>query len=797
MLFNRSALPRHVALLLLLAFAAALPVGHARAQGLDPVGRPIIEVRLEGLEQTPETLVRNQLRTTAGGAYDEQTVNQDIVRLTQLGRFELVEAAFENNGDGSIDVIFRVVEQPTLSAIYFKGAKSFGTTRLLTEVLLRPGDPIDRALIDRGARSIEKAYEDSGYFAATATYSTEILEESRELVYTIVEGPRVRVVDCQFEGNVIIQRGQLEGEIRSREYFWPFYDGYLNQTLLDVDVASIRDYYRNRGYLEAQVGKRIDLSPRQDRAIVTFLIDEGPQYRVNDINVRFTREGQPTDKPIFTDEQIKLLMNLLPGEVFSEQKVTVSQQAVEFWYGNLGYLNTAVVIQRLVDRRTQQVNLIVNVDESTGPTILGKIEVIGNTRTDRRVLLRRMRGLEPGRPINLAGLEQTRSLIRESTWFTGGTITLLGQEGDPVRDILIEVNEKNTGSFNIGAGISSDSGVFGTISLEQRNFDINDVPESWDEFASGKAFLGAGQTFNITLAPGNQNSNYSIGFREPYLFETDYFFDFRAFALQSEREDYDEGRIGVRAGIGRRLGDVWTGSINTRIEQVSVEDIEPDAPVDVFAVQGDSILTVASLSLTRSRTDSNVQPSRGNRLTFGVDQYGVFGGDFDFTRVNAGYAQFWTLDEDYLGRKSILSLKTEAGYILQDLGDVPLFERYYAGGRDFRGFGFRGVGPRGIRNDTMLLGDDPVGGRFQFLTRVEYEMPLYDQFVRWAVFSDQGTVQDDFGFDQWRVSVGTGIRFVLPFFGQAPFAIDFAIPLQKEQGDDTQIFSFDVKLPFN
>ena len=796
-MFSDRTLPNLLLALLMGVLGALAPAAGARAQGLDPEGRPIAEVRVEGRQRTTEVEIRNHLRTQPGEAYSQRTITQDIYRLTELGLFELVEAGFEDNGDGSVDVVFRVVEQPTLAAIRFAGNKHFDEQQLLDQVLLLPGDPIDLALIDRAVRAIEKAYEDDGYFAATIRYDPDLLADRRELAYSIVEGPRVRVVDISYEGNEKIETGALSNEVSHREYFWPFNDGWLDQTKLDIDVASIRDYYNDRGYLEAQVGKRIEISDRQNRATVTFVIDEGAQYRVNTVQTAFFRNGQPIDDPVMSPAQIPTLLALVPGGVFSDEAVTQSERAVEFWYGELGYIDVDVQIERRINTQTQQVNLVVNVEEGPGKTILGKIEVIGNTRTQREVLLHRIRGLEPGRPLNLSGYEQTRNFVRESTWFTQGTITLLGEEGDPVRDMLIEVSEKNTGSFNIGAGISSDSGLFGTISLEQRNFDITDTPESWDEFVAGKAFLGAGQTFNITIAPGTQNSNYSIGFREPYVFETDYFFDFRAFALQSEREDFDEGRLGVRLGVGRRLGDAWTGSLTTRVEQVTVEDIEPDAPVDAFAVQGDSLLTAVGLNLTRSRTDSNITPSRGNRLTLGIDQIGVFGGDYDFTRVNVGFAQFWTLDEDFLGRKSILSFRADAGYLLEDQDDVPMFERYYSGGRDFRGFAYRGVGPRGIRNDTLTLGDDPVGGRFQFLTRLEYEMPLYDQVVRWAVFTDQGTVQDEFGFDEWRVSVGTGLRFVVPFFGQFPFAVDFAVPLVNEQGDETQIFSFDLKIPFN
>ena len=82
---------------MLLAFLIAgtgllLPGGRAWAQGVDPANRPIAEVRIQGLEQVSEQLVRNQIRSVAGVPYHPPTVEQDIVRLTHLGRFSEVRA---------------------------------------------------------------------------------------------------------------------------------------------------------------------------------------------------------------------------------------------------------------------------------------------------------------------------------------------------------------------------------------------------------------------------------------------------------------------------------------------------------------------------------------------------------------------------------------------------------------------------------------------------------------------------------------------------------------------------------
>jgi outer membrane protein insertion porin family len=95
-----------------------------------------------------------------------------------------------------------------------------------------------------------------------------------------------------------------------------------------------------------------------------------------------------------------------------------------------------------------------------------------------------------------------------------------------------------------------------------------------------------------------------------------------------------------------------------------------------------------------------------------------------------------------------------------------------------------------------VLGDEPVGGNWLFLLGSEYNVPLYQDVFRGVLFIDSGTVQKDIGFDRYRLAVGAGVRIKIPFLGQAPFALDFAFPIAEQNGDDTQVFSFDLAVPF-
>ena len=759
----------------------------ADAQSIDLEDRPIADVRVQGLNRVPEQLVLNQIRLRKGAPYDAKVVQDDIVRITQLGRFVSVQAKIEPRPDGAIILTYVVTEQPLLSAIKITGNKALPEQQLLALMLLRPGDPVDQYLIHRGIKQIKQAYKKAGYFATDVSMDQEALDQSNTLSLKVREGPLVRIRQIKFSGNKTYTAKQLHSKIRSKAYMFILRKGELNREQLDADAASLRDFYQNNGYLDAQVGRRIILSPDQKDAAVDFFIDEGRIYAIGSVRV----EGNH----IFSQQQIIEAMLIKVGDVFSSELVRRSNQAVTDMYGKLGFIETRLQIDRLFHEKEPKVDLVLKINEGL-PYIVGTVSVRGNQLTQDKVIYREIRGLVPGRRFDRERLRLTETRLEASSLFSQAKITVLGTAQDPTRDVVVEVKEANTGSLSFGAGISSDAGLLGAIDLTQRNFDIADLPESVGEFFTGKAFRGAGQYFALSLQPGDEFSRYSVSFREPYIFETDYSFDTNLFFFNREREDWDEQRSGLALGLGHRFGDVWSVGLRLRVEDIELTDIEPSAPVDVFTVQDDSTITSLGIVVSRSTVDSRFFPTRGSRLQLELTRAGALGGDYDFTKLNVEFKKFWTVDEDFFGRKTVLSARVEVGYIFED-NEAPLFERFNAGGhRSFRGFRFRGVGPRGIRNDTMALGDDPVGGDWLFLAGVEYGYPIYKDVVRGVVFLDSGTVQEKLSLKQYRVAIGAGLRLKIPFLGQAPFALDFAVPISDEPGDESQAISFDLALPF-
>ncbi|NJL30667.1 MAG: BamA/TamA family outer membrane protein [Phycisphaerales bacterium] len=557
-------------------FLTALPQDIS-AQGLDLANRPVGVVEFEGLKQVPEALVRNQVRMLQGQPYNPALVQEDIVRLTHLGRFGAVTARVEPQTDGSIRVIFVVQELAMISDVLSVGNKKISDQEILKLSGLRSGDPVDQFLIQRAINQIKEAYEKEGHFQAEISVDQEQLDESGLLLFRVREGGMARLRDIRFEGNSVFEDDQLQAQIKSRTYFFILRKGEVNREQLESDAAKLRDFYRDAGYLDAQVGRRIDISPDQEDAVVVFVVSEGRQYTVDRIVV----EGNE----LFSTEQILAAMLIKPGDVFTTENVRKSYDSVIDLYGKLGFIETKIQrgpgadgFERVFHESESKVDLIVRIDEGRSYTV-GKMTVSGNLSTKDKVVLRQVRGLEPGRRFDRQGITLTEQRLKETPLFSDASVTVLGETTDEVRDVLVEVKEKQTGNISLGAGISSDAGVAGAIELTQRNFDIADAPESWGEFFSGKSFRGAGQFFSLSLQPGNEFSQYSISFRDPAFLETDYFLDLSAFYLERERDRYDEtrgGRIG-RAGAtfrGCMVGSSW----RLRGENIEVDNIDPAAP---------------------------------------------------------------------------------------------------------------------------------------------------------------------------------------------------------------------------
>ena len=779
--------------------ADTAPRATTRPSGVIPVeltGRKVDEVRILGktkpLGSEQISTISHVVRSREGEPFEPTTVEGDYQRIYELKKYANVEARVEPTRTGVV-VIFEVTEQPVIKEIRYKGNDELDTEDIQAVVNLKVGEAIDSFRLGLAKEAIERVYQSHNLPYVHVDVDQEELNKSGILIFNVVEGPKVRVRKVQFLGNKTFSGGKLGDQIKTSSWFPIFRGGVFDADQLEQDVASLREWYEHHGFFDVRVGRRVVVAPNQKEVMIEFVIDEGQRYVVD----RVTFRGLGA----ITEAQLRPNLKMIEGRFYDNDTIKRDTKEIVKVYSPLGYIYVPadpnpdldylkIRDERIFRREAGKVELIYNISEGK-PFKLGRVLLKGNQKTQDKVVERELR-VAPGQLYNSAELLKAQDRLKALGYYRGVTITPIPPVGAApdsdidVRDLLVEVVEGDTARFAIGAGVSSNSGLLGQIVYEQKNFDITNLPGNSKELFSSKAFTGAGQTFRISIEPGTQLTRARIDFVEPYIFDQPYSFGNSIYLVQRARPDWNENRIGDRVWLGHRFSDTWSARVFLRAEEVDVTNIhnpEFRAP-EVIVAEGTHPITSAGLEVRRDTTNSVIMPSQGTITSATWEHAGAMGGEYSFDRITGQFIIFTTLFEDLQDRKTILSWRTNAGYIS---GEAPFFEEFYAGGTgSIRGFRYRGISPRsGIEND-------PIGGTFMFESSVELGFPLVTDVLRGVVFTDFGDVEDEFKLGTLRASVGFGFRLTLPFFSQFPLALDFAIPVSKDHLDDTRIFSFSL-----
>ncbi len=351
--------------------------------------------------------------------------------------------------------------------------------------------------------------------------------------------------------------------------------------------------------------------------------------------------------------------------------------------------------------------------------------------------------------------------------------------------ITVEATETMTGRIMFQLGVSTDAGLVGSVVLDEQNFDITRWPTRWSDFPDGTAFRGAGQRFRIELQPGTQLQRYSVSFDEPYLFNSQIGLGTSAMYYDRYYRNWTETRIGGQISLSRALTHDLRAYVGFRGYSVEMYDLSSSAPQRMLDAEGFSGLYGFSVRAVLDRRDNYAFATEGYYFSAEFEQVV---GTYVYPRVNFQFKKYWLLTEraDMSGRH-VLSLTSTFAWT----GDnTPIYESYFAGGSStIRGFRFRDASPRD--NDMS------VGGNFMILASLEYLFPITaDDSIRGVIFCDTGTVEQsiDSWSDRYRVSIGAGLRISMPMLGPAPIALDFAVPLSRNPGDVSEIFSITMGL---
>lgn len=772
----------------LLALAALAVLAGAAARAAEsPVGKVVAQIIPVNNKAFTKEQVLSQMMTRPGKPYDEAVVQEDVRRLLNTKWFAPggVKVSTAVGADGRVTIFVEVVElNNVVREVVFLGHQHLSEQELYDLTGIRRGGPLNPAMNQLAAQAVlNKLREDGRYYASVELLEGGKLTDSR-VVMRITEGRVVRVKAVEFRGNTAAPSGRLKTVILTSGALIPGVVTPLSQkfqpAMMEEDKKRLIDYYHRLGHLEARVREEV-VPDRDDPAQVSVVyhVVEGPSYQVEAVRI----DGNQA----FGEDRLRKVTLLKPGERYDRDVVQADLERIKRLYGNGGVNVQAVEGVFAIPGKPGVVNVHYQVLEpNREPDRVGTITIEGNNVTADRVILNEL-GLFPGQVLQYPKLEEGRMNLMRRGIFDGedppSVEVIPRDDGSNFKDIRVRVKETRTGMVALTANVNSDAGVNGSLVVNQRNFDILRVPTSLDDLFGGRAFRGGGQELRLEAMPGTQFQRYAATFREPYLFDSRYGLTTSAYYYNRSFAEYNEDRYGGRATIDYRFADspIWRASFTTRLEGVNVKDVPYWATPAITDDAGQSTVLGLRVGLNRDTRDSYLLPTSGSVIDLGVEQ--VLG-DYQFPIGTAEYNGFFTLYQRKDGSgKHVLAARSQVAVAG---GNAPVFERFYAGGfRSLRGFTFRGVGP--YENNLN------VGGTFAFLNTLEYQLPLLASDKLWFVtFVDHGTVESDVAIRDYRVSVGAGLRVVVPALGPLPIALDFAYPLTKSPWDQKQVFSFYV-----
>ena len=730
------------------------------------IGTPVSTIRVEGTQRVERDTVLSYTLIKEGMIDDAELVDRSVKTLFSSGLF--ADVTIRREGEGLVIV---VVENPIVNRVRYEGNSVINDENLGAESVLKARQIYTRAKVQDDVERFIELYRRSGRFAARIEPKVIQLPQNRvDLIFEITEGPVTGIRSVNFVGNRVFDDGRLRDEVLTQESRWwrPFSSNdNFDPDRIAYDRELLRRFYLSKGYADFRVvSTTAELTRNGEEFFVTFNIEEGQRYTFGDARVATTLTS--TDIAEF---ETKIVHQ--SGERYDSRKIDETVDALTKMVGELGFAFADVRPRAQRDKEEHIIRVEYVIEE--GPRVyVERININGNTRTLDEVIRRELR-LSEGDAFNRVLLNRSERAVRGLGFFANVEITETPGSSDDKTIIDVNVREQPTGELSFGVGYSSAESATVDLSVSERNF------------------RGRGQTLRLQISGSSEVQRYVVGFTEPYFFNRDMSAGFTIFNSQAE---YDESRgiISEDSGIGLSLGFPLSEDGRLRLFfNLSNDELINNTLSGSINPGYSNLKQEIGYYYVIDKRDDFIEPTDGWNFSFGQDIAGPMG-DISFLRTTLAANFYEELFEGY-----ILHLRGTFGTIYDYKGgNVQYTDRFFRGGRSFRGFERNGVGPRQISTGYAL------GANRYLVGTAEVSLPLgipKEVGMRANAFIDYGwlgdtdirasdDVADRFAF---RATYGLSISWRSPF---GPVRFDWARPIVQEDYDEPRFFRFSVGTVF-
>ncbi len=754
----------------------------------------------------------------------DQTVKA-IHQLWNLGIFSDVQIIIEKQVGNGVFLLIKVKEYPRFEKLVIEGNDDLSKSDIEAKFNYIRGQTVKPQEIAQFKQDILGLYEKDGYLNAVVDIEYfkyyradttsegittvwrnekdlsdeyEVKYDKDEMAYSdliskihdrvlimvkLTEHQKVIVRQIVFEGNKAFTDSDLRGVMDNIEVskWWKFWSSAkFDPKKFKEDKKSIVKYYQENGYRDAEVlsDSLIYYNHNEDLKIIIKMY-EGPKYFVR--NIKW--EGNT----IFPDRVLNERLDFKKGDVYNYKKFeqnlhgNQAQNDVSALYLDNGYLMFNVKPTEIKVGK-DSIDLDIRVEEKNQFKI-GKVDIFGNDKTKDKVIRRELYAI-PGNYFSRSDLFRSVQGLANLKYFN--TEKLYGQEGinyqlknDSTVDVSFTVEEKSSDYLNASVGYSGSFGFSGAVGVTLSNFAL-DHPFS----------LGGGQilSFNWQFGVGSIYRTFTLGFTEPWLYDTPTLVGFEVFDTR-QQYIYDLQQTGGTLRVGRRLK--WPDdyfNIQGMFKYQYNNVIEGQG----YYVNGVTHQYTIGATISRRDIDNPIFPSKGSNVVLDAQLSGgpFLPGDIDYYKIN-----FKTEWYKRLFGSNRIALYTIANFgYLHELNQasktkINPFEKFYMGGNGLviateplRGYDDRTIGPR-APDGTVL------GGRVmeRFTTELRFAVTLEPMPLYMLVFAEAGNVFLDIQHTnpfELKRSVGVGARILINPVGLIGFDLGYGFDRKSVDGND-------------
>ncbi len=711
----------------------------------------------EGNKRIDSGAILRKISSRAGGAYNPATLRQDLKEIYALGYFNDVQIDVSDTPKGK-KVIFRVEEKPVISAVTFSGLDEISEEDVRGAANIREHFILNPSKVSAGVEAIKELYTSEGYYNTQVESRISFPSDEGAVVhYTVTEGKKIYIKKISIEGNTAFDDDELLDEIETDEkgfFSWLTASGLLEMDKIKQDAGRIVAYYHNNGYLEAKIGEPV-VRQEEEWIYLTFNVEEGPRFKVGTIDIS---GDLIAEKATIID-----LVTLDNEEYMNRSTLREDVMAITDFYAEKGYAFANV--RPLMDKGATDDTLNINFKVEQGDLVyINRITISGNNRTRDNVIRRELRIVEGG-VFDSKALRNSSKALQRLQFFEEVNITP-EPTIDPTRmNINIEVKERSTGTFSVGAGYSSVDDLIIMGSISENNF------------------LGRGDQLQFSANLGGSSSRYNLSYTNPHVNDSELSWGLDLFDTNREYDDYTKDSTGGGVRLGYPIWEKWKIYGNYSYTDSELSDIDDDASYIITESAKLPVTSAIKVSLARDTRNKIFAATEGSKHLLSTKYGGgILGGDAQFTKVEASTSWYFPLFW-----KTTFHVKGAAGQVFENDDDkLPVYERFYLGGiSTVRGFEYGDISP--------VDDGDKIGGDKMWYTNLEFIFPIVEeQGVQGLVFFDAGQVlndDEDWNVDDYEKSVGLGLLWYSPM---GPISIVWGYNLDPEEDEDESVFDFSI-----